>query len=184
VDLLPTLLELATDGRPPEPVDPLDGRSLVPLMTGAERGEEREAVSEYSAEGSWTASRMLRKGPWKYIVTRGIEPMLFNLADDPDELRNLAGGAAVAAVEGELRARLLRDWDPEEIHARILASQKRRLFLAEVARRSGRYPNWTFQPYVDESKRYVRAGGGGGPTSAKGKARLPYVEPAMPDRKP
>lgn len=182
VDLMPTVLELATDGRPLEPVDPLDGRSLVPLMSGAERGEDREVVAEYSAEGARAASRMLRRGPWKYVYTRGLAPMLFNLEDDPSELRDLAGTPALAATEAALRSRALRDWDPDAIHERLLASQKRRLFLAEVARRSGRYPNWAYQPFVDESKRFVRAGGGGGPTGAKAKARLPYVEPARPDR--
>jgi choline-sulfatase len=184
VDLLPTLLDLATDGRPPEPVDPLDGSSLVPLMSASGRGAEREVIAEYSAEGAWTASRMLRRGPWKYVYTRGLEPMLYNLDEDPDERRNVAGRADLAAVQSALHERALRGWDPDEIHGRLLASQRRRLFLAEVARRSGRYPNWAYQPFVDESRRFVRAGGGGGPTGAKSKARFPYIEPAKPDRFP
>jgi arylsulfatase A-like enzyme len=38
VDLLPTLMDLATDGRPPDWVAPIDGHSLLPLVTGADDG--------------------------------------------------------------------------------------------------------------------------------------------------
>ncbi|HVL55876.1 MAG TPA: choline-sulfatase [Burkholderiaceae bacterium] len=183
VDLLPTLLELASDGSPIAPVDPLDGRSLVPLMTGAERGDDRVAISEYSSEGVCAASRMLRAGRYKYVFTRGLPAMLFDLERDPHELEDLCGDPALQPLVQQLHARTVAGWDPEQVHARILASQKRRLFLADVARRSGRYPNWSYQPYVDESKRFIRGGGGAGPTAVKGKARLPYVEPAAPDRK-
>jgi len=182
VDLLPTLLEIAGQGAPMEPVEPLHGRSLVPLMTGAEAGADRLVISEYSSEGVRAASRMVRRGRYKYVFTRGLPPMLFDLESDPRELRDLAGRPELAAVETELRARALEGWDPERVHAEILASQKRRRFLAEVAARSGRYPNWAFQPYVDESKRYIRGAGGAGPTAVKGRARLPLVETAKPDR--
>ena len=46
-------------------------------------------------------------------------------------------------IEQQLRERTLDGWDPEAIHRRILESQRRRLFLVETARRSGRYPNWS-----------------------------------------
>jgi len=41
---------------------------------------------------------------------------------------------------------------------------------------------WAFQPHVDEPKRYIRRAGGAGPTAVKGRARLPFVAPAKPDR--
>ena len=34
---------------------------------------------------------MIRKGDWKYIYFAGDQPLLFNLKNDPGELRNLAG---------------------------------------------------------------------------------------------
>lgn len=182
VDLLPTFLDFATHGKPPDPVDPLDGRSLVALMSGAERGEDREVVSEYSSEGVSAASRMVRMGRYKYVFTRELRPMLYDLERDPDELDNLSGVPEMHAIEERLHARVLRGWNPDEMHARLLASQKRRLFLADVARRSGRYPNWAYQPFVDESKRFIRGAGGAGPTAVKGKARFPFVEPASPDK--
>ena len=182
VDLLPTFLDFAAEGAPPEPVDPLDGFSLLPLICGEAGGEDRAVISEYSSEGVCAASRMVRAGPYKYVYTRGLAPMLFDLDADPDELNDLAGTAAYASVEAGLLQQALANWDPERVHARILASQKRRSYLARVAERSGRYPNWAYQPYVDESKRYIRGAGGAGPTAVKGRARLPFVAPAKPDR--
>jgi choline-sulfatase len=181
VDLLPTFMDLASNGRSPEPVGPLHGSSLLPLLTGAEQGAERCVVSEYSSEGVCAASRMVRQGPWKYIFTHGLAPMLFNLAEDPDELTNLAGQAAHAENEQRLHARLVQDWEPAEVHARILASQRERLFLAEVASGASKTPNWAYQPFVDESQRFIRGSGTAGPTSVKARARFPFVEAAQPD---
>ena len=181
VDLLPTLLDLATSGKPPEPTDPLDGASLCPLMVGNEHDRERAVISEYSAEGVSAASRMVREGRHKYIYTHGLKPMLFDLERDPDELHDLAGVPEMRPIEERLHARALYGWDPEEVHRCILQSQKRRLFLADVAQRSGRYPNWAYQPYVDESKRFIRGAGAAGPTAVKARARFPFVEPAQPD---
>src|SRR5690606_12413898 len=52
VDLLPTLLDLATDGHMPELIDPIDGNSLMPLVHGDADGWNDAVMSEYLAEGS------------------------------------------------------------------------------------------------------------------------------------
>jgi choline-sulfatase len=186
VDLLPTFLDLASEARRVEAVDALDGRSLLPLLTGAEDGAQggpaRTVISEYSSEGVCAASRMVRQGRHKYIFTRGLPPLLFDLLADPDELDNLAGRPEWAEVEAALHQRLVQDWEPEGVHQRILASQRRRLFLAEATGSSSLYPNWAYQPFTDESKRFIRGSGAAGPTSVKARARFPYVEPVKPDR--
>jgi choline-sulfatase len=160
----------------------LDGQSLIPLADGSEAHSQRVVISEYSSEGVCAASRMLRDGPWKYIFTHGLPPMLFNLDTDPDELHDLAGQADFAHMQQQLHARLVEDWDPAQVHERILASQRERLFLAEVANTSSQSPNWAFQPFVDESKRFIRGSGSAGPTSVKSRARFPYVAPVQPDK--
>jgi hypothetical protein len=86
-------------------------------------------------------------------------------------------------VQQRLHARLVQDWEPAEMHERILASQRRRLFLGRVNASSGASPNWAFQPFVDESKRFIRGSGGAGATSVKARARFPYVDPVAPDRR-
>lgn len=182
VDLLPTFMDVALTGRQFNPVDPINGQSLLPLLTRAEDGKDRVVVSEYSSEGVCAASHMVRNGPWKYIYTYGLQPMLFNLEEDPDELRNIADAPESREVQDRLHTHLVQGWDPAAIHERILASQRRRLFLYRVSGTSELYPNWTYQPYVDESKRFIRGSGSAGPTTVKGRARFPYVEPVLPDR--
>ena len=182
IDLLPTFMEWAQDEQVAEPVGPLHGQSLIPLITGSETGTNRSVISEYSSEGVSAASRMLREGPWKYIFTHGLPPMLFNLDTDPDELVNLAGQPEYSITQAHLHARLVDDWDPATVHARILASQKERLFLASVASVSSKTPNWAYQPFVDETQRFIRGSGTAGPTSVKARARFPYVDPVQPDK--
>jgi len=90
--------------------------------------------------------------------------------------------AQLKALEARLKAREGQDVKLSAKDERILASQRRRHFLKDVAQRSGRYPNWAFQHVVDDTRRYVRGGGTAGPTGAKALARFPFVEPAKPDR--
>jgi choline-sulfatase len=183
VDLLPTFLDIATRGREPvEPVDALAGSSLLPLLESNARDWPNGAIAEYASEGVVAPSRMLRKGQWKYVVTRGVPPLLFNLREDPRELTSLAGRADVADVEAELRAGLLSDWDPDDVDRRIRASQRRRLFLRELSMKSGAFPDWTFEARSGDRARYVRPSTATGPVGPKPRARFPYVEPTPPDR--
>ena len=55
--------------------------------------------------------------------------------------------------------------------------------LAEVASQSATNPNWAYQPFVDESQRFIRGSGAAGPTTVKARARYPFVEPVQPDLK-
>ncbi len=183
VDLLPTFMDIAMAGQPFEPVDTLDGASLLPLARGEASGEERVVISEYSSEGVCAPSRMVRQGDFKLIHTRGLPALLFDLRHDPLELHNLAESPE---HQGTLLAldRLLRNgWDPEQMHQRILSSQHRRLFLARALARNPHADNWAYQPFVDESKRFIRGSGAAGPTTVKARSRFPFVEPAQPDRR-
>ena len=182
VDLLPTFMDAAHQGAAFEPVDPLDGASLMPLMAGVADGADRVVIAEYSSEGVRAASRMVREGSYKYVFTHGLPPLLFDLHADPDELLNAAGRADLATVQAHMHARLVHNWNPPQVHERILASQRRRLFLDQVNGSSSLYSNWAYQPFVDESKRFIRGSGAAGPTSVKARARFPFVEPVAPDR--
>jgi choline-sulfatase len=184
VDLLPTFLDISKNLQSIEPVDPLDGQSLLPLLEGLDSGIARCVISEYSSEGVCAASRMVRSGHYKYIYTFQLAPMLFDLESDPDELNNLAGQSAYTSVQASLHAKAIEGWDPAQVHADILASQKRRLFIAKVNESSEPpAPNWAYQPFVDETKRYIRGSGTAGPMGKKAQARFPFVPPVLPDRK-
>lgn len=183
VDLLPTFLDLAAlGGAAVAPVDALAGTSLAPILSGQADAATREAIAEYAAEGVVAPSRMVRSGDHKYVFTRGLPPLLFDLRRDPQELRNLSGHPDYAAIEAALRRRLLADWDPDGIDGDIRASQRRRLFLRRLAARDGRFPEWAYEARAGDRARFVRAATAGGPVGPKPRARFPFVTPTPPDR--
>lgn len=107
VDVLPTLLQAA---QLPVP-DDLDGKSLLPLVTGRSDRETGPAYQEsYGPRLWWGAQEILgvRTGPWFYV--RAPRPELYNVEDDPAETVNLA---AERPVELERLQALLRGMVPE-----------------------------------------------------------------------
>lgn len=125
VDLTPTLLSAADDGRV-DTLMPVDGTDLSQLMTGTGDGWSDRVFSEYSDMGVCSPCRMIREGRYKYSYTHGHESLLFDLVADPAERKNLCGRPEVAAIEKRLHAALLEGWDPDVMTARILASQAAR----------------------------------------------------------
>ena len=172
VDLLPTFLDVAVqDGDVPEPVTPADGRSLLPLMRGQAADRPNQVVSEYTGEGVCAPCRMVRRDHVKFIYTHGHPDLMYDLAADPLELDNLIGRPEYAGIERELRAEILRDWDPERIHHACIRSQKERLF---IHRSTGGEPGWAYEYRSGDGQRYVRNASAVG---AKARARYPFVEP-------
>jgi N-acetylglucosamine-6-sulfatase len=110
VDLAPTILEAARV--PAGRVE--DGRSLFPLLAdpGLEWG--RDLLLERGPAGSPNGQRVytaVRTPRFVYAEYATGERELYDLTADPDELQNLDGNPAYAAVESELAAELaaLRD---------------------------------------------------------------------------
>jgi choline-sulfatase len=177
-DLLPTICELA-GATPAEWADPVDGRSLAALLQGASEEPEREVLCEYTDMGVIAPARMIRKGPYKLIYTHGHPNQLYDLERDPDELTDLSGSPRMKDIEETLLARLLHGWDPDDVHRRVLASQRRRLLVEEAMNRSQPVPDWSYQAASDDKRRFVRASGAAG---AKARARFPRVGEAQPLR--
>jgi choline-sulfatase len=125
VDLFPTCLDWAGIELP----KPLftDGHSLLPLLTGApEKFEGGEVFCEFEGEG-WNHPRaFLRSGRYKYVYNHTAESRLYDLEADPYEMNDLSGRPEHAEVEAKLRARLLADWDPDDIELRVIRAQARR----------------------------------------------------------
>lgn len=75
---------------------------LAPL-SAATYPRNRSVVSQYHSNMGNTGSFMIRAGPWKYIAfgrylyDKTYTPQLFNVAADPDELTDLAGGSIFGA---------------------------------------------------------------------------------------
>jgi arylsulfatase A-like enzyme len=110
VDVTPTVLDLL--GVPA--AEPIEGRSLLPLVGGPDRDRAAFAQTYY---GHGLVA--LRRGRFKYIATQlpdrdGREPAvreeLYDLTTDPGETRNLAPSrvALVRELGGKVRAWLAR----------------------------------------------------------------------------
>ena len=176
IDLMPTILEFAANLQPVDLVRPLHGHSLAGLISGDAADWPDIAISEYSADGSTGPSRMVRKGPYKYMNLEGVDQLLFNLEEDPLETNNLSADPAHSGVVTELSNLLARDWDIEEVRQRILADQKRRRFVHAV---TGGDPTYVYMVRNDDDQRYIRNAGA---ADTKARARLPYIPPAKPDK--
>ena len=117
IDCAPAVFE-ATGAAP---TIPLAGHSLF----GVARGETpaRPVICEYHAIGSVAGAYMLRHGRWKYCRYVAYRPQLFDLIDDPEELRDLAGVREYAPVLAECEARLRAILDPEAVDRRAKERQ-------------------------------------------------------------
>ncbi|MCI0607229.1 sulfatase-like hydrolase/transferase [bacterium] len=78
VDLLPTLVEIA-GGQPPKN---LEGVSMIPSLTN--RNPMRTEI--FSESSRW---KMIRKESWKYVIASSGKEHLYNLKEDPFELKDL-----------------------------------------------------------------------------------------------
>ncbi|MEL6431849.1 MAG: sulfatase, partial [Planctomycetota bacterium] len=109
IDVAPTLLELCDLPRVPTFV----GRSLVPLA----RGEDDAPRPTFAHGNMWGAPQSAWiSGSWKLVEREGAPPMLFDLARDPEELRD------VAAEETERLAELQDEANAVARAMRALAS--------------------------------------------------------------
>ena len=154
VDVLPTLVDLGVDGGAarPEMIDPIDGRSLLPLCLGDAAGDPDACVSEYLAEGTGAPMLMLRRGALKYVTCATDPEQLFDLDKDPDELHNLVDHPAL----DEFRSAAAAHWDAEAMRLKVIADQQRRRAV-HAALRVGRYQGWDFNPVRDASEEYTRS---------------------------
>ena len=110
IDLAPTAIELAgakTDHR-------LDGRSLVPLLKGTVPNDWRDSfLVEYNTDTVFPRVRTMgykavRTQRWKLIRYNELEAMdeLYDLKNDPYEMKNLIGSPASKATVEALDAEL------------------------------------------------------------------------------
>jgi choline-sulfatase len=157
LDVLPTLLEAGTDARAPQYAAPVDGRSLLPLLSGASGPKERpeEVLGEYLAEGAIAPIVMIRRGLHKFVHSPVDPDQLYDLVRDPLEQSNLAGRVEHADTVAAFREEVAARWSLSAVHEQVLASQRRR-HLVDAALRAGRYTPWDFQPRRDASRMYVR----------------------------
>ncbi|MAX72420.1 MAG: choline-sulfatase [Nioella sp.] len=173
VDLMPTLLEFAGVDLPVATGQ--DGDSLVPLLHGQTDGWKDEAIVDYAGSGYPSPSRMVRQGRYKYWLTWGLGPVLFDVVADPDELQNLAGNPEYSELEARLHDRLMQDWNPEAVKTACMESQARRLLLRDVTETAPLYDTWALEIRAGDKDRYVR--GRQAAFHRKALQRYPMVDP-------
>jgi arylsulfatase A-like enzyme len=132
IDLVPTFVE-QFGGVPKRHI--VEGRSLLPLLHGATAPAWRNfVVSEYdystldvrvALQQPIPECRlfMVFDGRWKFIHAPGFRPMLFDLAEDPQELVDLGADPRFENERGRLRDALL-GWALRD-HARITMTDER-----------------------------------------------------------
>ena len=102
VALVPTLLDLCGIPVP----SGLDEPSLVPFLRDPNRKQNRPVYSEFSMGGQ-AEKYMVRSGDWKYCYYMGDTPELYNLREDPKEMKNLARDSGHREVAGRFEKELL-----------------------------------------------------------------------------
>ena len=128
VDLVATLVDVAGA----EPVDLLDGNSLLPLIRGDSSNWKDEAFSELHANGISRPMAMLRRGRYKFNYSLDDPPELYDLVEDPGELHDLASDQAYREILDDFRSRLFSHWDPIALERRVRQSQKARRLIRTV----------------------------------------------------
>lgn len=119
MDLAATILSAADVRLPDEPA--LEGRDLLPVLTGGSQDDERALFWRIATTGR--QQRAVRRGPWK-LLRDGDDLLLFDLSTDPGERHDLA--AARPAIVRSLVG-LLRSWeaDVDAEAARLTATRGR-----------------------------------------------------------
>lgn len=153
VDLLPTLLDLASTEANQMDALNLDGNSLCPLVEGNDSGWSNTVISDYNAIGPCVPCRMIRVGNFKYHYIHGHDPMLYDLANDPGEQVNLADNPDFEGVRSDIEAKLFEDYDPAELDQRIRDSQRRRFLIAKANKGKAM---WDYVAHPGDESRYVR----------------------------
>jgi arylsulfatase A-like enzyme len=115
IDVVPTLVE-AAGGKPRG--ERLEGRSLMPFLTGARAPgwrdhvvseydfAMREAAGELGVEPAKARIWMVRTTRWKYLYYEGFRPQLFDLETDPRELTDLGTDPMMEKTRAEMREKL------------------------------------------------------------------------------
>jgi arylsulfatase A-like enzyme len=124
IDFMATFIDLAQASYPQQVgerrIDPLQGRSLVPIFQGQTRQPHETLYFHFGTD------RALRQGPWKLASAKLGKWELFNMDDDRTELHDLA------EAQPERTAAMAREWmrmakDVDRLKGRALAPAGDRL---------------------------------------------------------
>ena len=143
IDMLPTFVEYHGGEVPP---NILEGRSLVPLIRGEDPPWRDYVISEsdYSFQlfGLHDGrkpldcrSYMIATTKWKYIHAPGFPPVLFDLENDPQELKDLGRCPDHADVRQTMFNRLA-EWSLQ-YRQRVACSEQRAVHMSGIEEKIG-----------------------------------------------
>lgn len=138
VDVVATICDIAGD----DTDLPLDGDSLLSLMTTGDPDWKDEAFSEYLAHGVDRPMAMLRRGRYKLNYSWNDPVEFFDLQKDPNEFNNLADSPEHQSIIAEMTRDLLSDWNPEELDKTVRASQRNQRFIEGLMGTEWRKAQW------------------------------------------
>lgn len=106
-DFAPTMLDLAGIAAPAS----MQGKSMAPLFKGKDSGWRKEFFYEYIAEPQYPqipSTLAVRTDRWKYIRYPGTSEIeeLYDLKNDPYELKNLAADPKHASTLADMKKRM------------------------------------------------------------------------------
>jgi len=154
LDILPTMVDIV--GSRLIQGLPMDGVSLLPHLKGQDAHDT--VFAEYMGEGTIAPMMMIRRGNWKYITCPADPDMLFNLADDPRELDNLANSTnpETKAVYDAFVAEAKAKWDFDAITKDVLTRQRQKR-LCHSALRIGKWTSWDYMVPDNSQDKYIRS---------------------------
>ena len=117
VDLMPTFCDLMGWEIP----ETAEGLSVLPALTSGHEIPGRRVFAEFRGhkymafpEIKNLPSRMMRIGDYKIIYTHGMINQLYQVEEDPNELRNLAFESEFNEKQRDLCFQTLAGWHPQE----------------------------------------------------------------------
>ncbi len=159
VDLLPTMVSLASGGGAPDLCEDLDGHSLLPLMQHSDAAWPHPVCAEILSEGVAAPAVMILHEGMTYIHSPEHPPLLFDLTADPQELTNLAGRPEYAELEQALQQEVAGRWDLAALERDIRIDRRRRK-LVQAAFAQGRYTPWDHEAGGAEQEQWFRGATG------------------------
>lgn len=104
-------------------IDGADGLRSLAEIAAAPPDPERPVFSEYHAAGAVSGGFMLVRGRYKLNHYVGFPPELFDLENDPEEVRDLAANPDYSEVLTAMQQALREICDPEAVDAMAFADQ-------------------------------------------------------------
>ncbi|MEM7147134.1 MAG: choline-sulfatase [Verrucomicrobiota bacterium] len=148
LDLFPTFLDLANLS----PQASLPGHSVQPVLRGEAATARHGILAEYLSEGVCQPMRCIVHNRLKYVQVHDTPPdLLFDLAADPNETKNLIDDPAYTDRLENLKTTLHNNWHPATLRESILASQQKRR-----TQHAASPPSWDVSPDLDPTTQYVR----------------------------